>query len=249
MSNTWFRMYGEFANDPKVQMLDESLQRRLVMLFCFRCNVSLPLQDEEVAFQLRISRQQWDETKSIFLDKGFIDSSNNIINWEKRQYKSDSSLERVRRHREAKKQSVVTISNVTVTSQSRADTEQIQNRTEQSSSAHEIPAFQKIYDEGCIVFPSLQTANTSSIQQWISAGCDPDLDAIPEIKRHAKAGKAVKAWSYFTGGIMDAKATRETLPPKGTPHGTGKKSTIDLLREGTERARAARQQESTGQAG
>lgn len=80
-------------------------------------------------------------------------------------------------------------------------------------------AFQKIYDAGSAVFPNLATANTSSIHQWIAAGCDPDLDAVPEIQRHAKAGKAVKAWSYFTGGIMDAKATRETPPPKGNPNG------------------------------
>lgn len=96
----------------------------------------------------------------------------------------------------------------------REQREQRQNTTH--NAREEISDFQKIYDAGSAVFPVLASANTSSIQQWISAGCIAELDAIPEIKRHS--GKQIKAWSYFTGGIMDAKATRETPPPKGTPH-------------------------------
>ena len=33
----WFRMYAEFATDPKVQMMPEAMQRRLVMLLCLQC--------------------------------------------------------------------------------------------------------------------------------------------------------------------------------------------------------------------
>jgi hypothetical protein len=137
MSNPWFRMYSEFANDPKVQMLSETDQRRLVMLFCFRCNGHVTLQDEEVTFQLRISPEEWAKTKAQFIAKGFIDESNNVLNWDKRQYKSDSSLERVRRHREAKKQDDVTPCNVSVTVQNRTDTEQIQNRKKELEGARE----------------------------------------------------------------------------------------------------------------
>jgi hypothetical protein len=121
MANQWFRMYSEFAHDPKVQMLSEIDQRRLVMLFCLRCSSDVTLHDDEVTFQLRIGNDDWIKTKTIFLSKGFIDSENNILNWDKRQFISDSSAERVARHREKKKQT----SNVTVTSP-----EQIQNITE-----------------------------------------------------------------------------------------------------------------------
>lgn len=34
----WFRMYAEFATDPKVQMLSEADQRRYMMLLCLRCS-------------------------------------------------------------------------------------------------------------------------------------------------------------------------------------------------------------------
>lgn len=132
MANQWFRLYAEFAHDPKVQMLSEVDQRRLIMLFCIRCNGDVTLQDDEVTFQLRISNIEWQITKATFIAKGFIDSDNEVLNWDKRQYISDSSAERVARHR-AKKTNNVTNSNVTVTppEQNRyrtdTDTEQIKN--------------------------------------------------------------------------------------------------------------------------
>lgn len=130
MANSWFRLYSEFATDPKVQMLSESDQRRLIMLFCFRCNDNVTLHDEEVTFLLRISNDEWQQTKALFIAKGFINSDNEILNWDKRQFTSDTSKNRVAAYRERKKQE----SNDNVTLQKRnsnaIDTEQIQNRTD-----------------------------------------------------------------------------------------------------------------------
>jgi hypothetical protein len=112
MANTWFRMYHEFATDPKVQMLSEVDQRRFVMVLCLRCcNGDETLHDEEVAFQLRISNDEWKKTKAVFIAKGILNKDNLPTNWDKRQYISDSSTERVRSHREKMKRS----SNVPVT--------------------------------------------------------------------------------------------------------------------------------------
>ena len=73
MSNPWFRMYSEFSHDPKVQMLIEAKQRRYIMLMCLRCSDTLvTLQDEEVAFHLRISNEELSATKALFVAKGFI---------------------------------------------------------------------------------------------------------------------------------------------------------------------------------
>lgn len=115
MANAWFRMYAEFATDPKVQMLSEVEQRRFIMALCLRCsNEHVTLHDEEVAFQLRISNDEWLKTKQILVAKGLLDSENAPTNWDKRQYVSDSSAERVARHRERKKQEKQEC-NVTVT--------------------------------------------------------------------------------------------------------------------------------------
>lgn len=137
MSNPWFRMYSEFATDPKVQMLSEQMQRRLMMLFCMRCSNNLvTLQEDEIAFQLRISDADLAETKALFISKKFIDKSWNILNWEKRQFASDSSKARVAKHRALQKEKQAAKSNDDVTlqerqsnalEQNRTDTEQIQN--------------------------------------------------------------------------------------------------------------------------
>lgn len=124
MANPWFRMYSEFMHDPKVQMLSEQDQRRLVMLFCMRCNDDVTLQDKYVTFTMRISHDEWMKTKAVFIEYGFTDLDNNVLNWDKRQYVSDSSAARVAKHRALHKEIDVTASNVTVTPPE-------QNRTEQ----------------------------------------------------------------------------------------------------------------------
>lgn len=112
MANQWFRLYAEFATDPKVQMMSEAYQRRFLMVMCLRCsNGDVTLHDEEIAFQLRISNEDWQETKTVFVAKNLIDNCNDVVAWDKRQFLSDSSAVRVARHRERKKQKC----NVTVT--------------------------------------------------------------------------------------------------------------------------------------
>lgn len=105
------------------------MQRRLIMLFCLRsCNVLATLQATEIAFALRITQEELIETKALFIEKGFIDNEWNIQNWDKRQYISDTSTERSRRHREKKKTAMQQHCNVAATP---PDTEQ--NRTEREA--------------------------------------------------------------------------------------------------------------------
>lgn len=97
---TWFRLYAEFATDPKVQMLSEADQRRFLMMMCLRCcNGSVTLQDSEVAFQLRISEAEFATTKNTLLEKGLIGSDSKPTKWNERQFDSDTSNARVAKHR------------------------------------------------------------------------------------------------------------------------------------------------------
>ena len=157
----WFRMYGEFATDPKVQSMSEALQRRLLMLLCLRCSNDLvTLQRDEVAFALRISNDELTETLLIFERKGFIDSDLNVLNWDKRQYASDSSAARVRKHRENKIAKPLTPCNVTVTPPEQNRTEQIQKNIscDKSHSQHGFnmfwqswpPSPRKVNKTGCL---------------------------------------------------------------------------------------------------
>ncbi len=141
-------MYHEFASDAKVQSMPEAMQRRLLMLFCLRCsNTLVTLQDDELAFALRITPDELAETKVLFLRKNFIDEDWDIRQWDDRQFVSDSSAPRVKRHREKKKaqapkvpeilidEAMKQVGNVTLTPQiqNRTDTEHIKTSSEQSS--------------------------------------------------------------------------------------------------------------------
>lgn len=99
MANVWFRLYSEFADDPKVQSLPEPMQRRLVMLMCMKCK-DVTFQERFVTFHWRVTPTELADTKALFVEHGFIDSDWNLLNWNKRQFVSDSSTERTRRYRE-----------------------------------------------------------------------------------------------------------------------------------------------------
>jgi hypothetical protein len=102
----WFRLYHEFADDPKVQSMSEPMQRRLVMLFCSRCKEET-LPETLRAFHWRIGMAELAETKALFIANGFIDEDWNLLNWKRRQFLSDSSTERVRNYRARLKNSTL----------------------------------------------------------------------------------------------------------------------------------------------
>lgn len=107
MANPWFRLYSEFSDDPKVQMMPEEMQRRLIMLFCERCKEVK--HDETLrAFHWRVTPLEVSVTRELFLKNGFIDEDWNLLNWNRRQYVSDSSTDRVRKYRERLKTGEVT---------------------------------------------------------------------------------------------------------------------------------------------
>jgi hypothetical protein len=134
----WFRMYAEFATDPKVQSMDETLQRRFTMFLCLHCSGEFEqLSDEELSCALRISADELTRTKEIFKSKGFLNSEGKIRNWNKRQYKSDDVSARVKKHREEKKKQ---LGNVSVTpSESDTDTESERNKNSDRAAAQPEP--------------------------------------------------------------------------------------------------------------
>ena len=135
MGLSWFRLHAEFDSDPKVQMLSEAMQRRLVMLFCSRCR-NETLQERSLAFQWRISEDDLQETKKLFIANGFINDQWKVLNWDKRQFRSDSSTARVQRYRELNKDETLQKRS---TKQDETVTVTPQNRTEQKQKKPKIP--------------------------------------------------------------------------------------------------------------
>lgn len=148
----WFRMYAEFATDPKVQMLSEPDQRRFVMLLCLRCaSGSKPPQDSEVCFQLRISDAEWSKSKSTLRSLDLIDGSNRPVAWDKRQYVSDCSTERVYKYRR----------NVSETFQKRPQSQSTETEAKsEKTNGQKPPAphhpFALIWNENCGTLPAIE---------------------------------------------------------------------------------------------
>lgn len=108
MANPWFRMYSEFAADPKVQVLTEALQRRYVMVLCLHCNGQYEkAPEDEIALALRITPEEWRETKETLIMRKLLRDDGSIGGWEKRQFISDikdsTAAARQKRHREKKR--------------------------------------------------------------------------------------------------------------------------------------------------
>ncbi len=105
MANSWFRLYSEIINDTKLLAVTEALRWRYVALLCLKCNETIEnMPDDEIAIALRITEQEWIDTKRELVKRRLLDENNNIPTWEKRQYISDlkdpTAAERQKRHRD-----------------------------------------------------------------------------------------------------------------------------------------------------
>lgn len=120
MKMPWFKLWAEFAFDPKIQSMDETLQRRYIMLLCLQCNGDLQQStEEEIACALRLTLDEMTRTREILTRKGLLEDGWKIHGWDKRQSMTDKSAERVRRFRARQKAESVTpcnaLRNVSVT--------------------------------------------------------------------------------------------------------------------------------------
>src|SRR5262249_51655643 len=127
----WLRLYTDLLNDPKVQRLAPEHFKGWVNLFCLaKERDGLLPEIPTIACPLRIPHSQASELIEALQSAGLLDRHSDGLtphNWEGRQYDSDGSAERMRRHRQKKRDAKVTNgdghSDVTVTAQSRAEAE------------------------------------------------------------------------------------------------------------------------------
>lgn len=112
-------------------MMPLDMQRHFVALLCLRCQQPTEkMSPQQIAFRLRVDETFLKRIHETFLKQGFINEDWSICNWNKRQFISDSSTDRVRAHRERqalKQDETLHVTNETVTV-----TAPEQNRTEQN---------------------------------------------------------------------------------------------------------------------
>lgn len=194
MTNQWFRMYHEFATDPKIQMLSEADQRRYVMLLCLRCcNGDVTLHETEVAFQLRISNEEWASTKAVLIEKGLIDEDNKPTAWDKRQYISDSSRARVAKHRARKNKAKKQECNVTVTPpDTDTDTDKEKDKKEMLPPNGDVFELEKTRINKQIDF-SESTETSFDLPDWIDPALFCDFLHVRKKLRAVNSLRAVKS--------------------------------------------------------
>ena len=104
----WFRMYAEMPDDPKIGTLSDAAFRTWVELLCCACKAESEgdtgLKEADLNWALR---RNVTETLQELLQKHLvtISETNTVVirSWNKRQYVSDNSTERVRKYREKNK--------------------------------------------------------------------------------------------------------------------------------------------------
>jgi hypothetical protein len=227
-ANPWFRMYAEFAHDPKVQSMSEAMQRRLMMLLCLRCsNTLVTLQDDELAFALRVSEDELAETKALFLRKKFIDEDWTMLNWNKRQFTSDSSAHRVKAHRERKKAAKNNGGNDDVTlpkpktnaldTDTDTDTEELQLPLSSDDDMRKCPTglLVNLYHELMPTNPQIKVINDSR-RSAIKARWEQAAKLNCEPFGYATRSEGLAAWRRFFEVCAESKfLTGQVEPPPG----------------------------------
>jgi len=124
-SNPWFRLYSKIVTDPKIEYLSFEDQRHFVWLLCMKNDgyldeefPSSEIRNKMISRKLGIHGEAFESAKQRLLEVDLIDDAWQPKNWDDLQFKSDSSKERVRKHRESlRKQQMKRGCNVTVTPQ------------------------------------------------------------------------------------------------------------------------------------
>jgi len=112
----WFRLYSDILEDPKVQNLPPELFKFWINILCVASKNDGKLPPiKDIAFALRMSESETQEALKGIQKAQLIDEKSNQHgitlaphNWNKRQYKSDTSTERVKRFRNGKRNKGVT---------------------------------------------------------------------------------------------------------------------------------------------
>lgn len=113
----WFRLYSEFAIDPKITQLPDFTQLAFVKLLCMKANEFLPATDKFISLFLGISEKKWKKEKKILLNNKLIFekfkpesiAKIDVTNWRKRQCQSDFSAKRTKKYRRKIKKNVTVL--------------------------------------------------------------------------------------------------------------------------------------------
>lgn len=224
----WLRLYADLLNNPKAQTLPGDLFKIWINCLCIACNAdetfhgTLHETIDETAYALRLSKEDTQEALDRLVSARLLileDGLYHIVNWDKRQFKSDTSTDRVKAFREKKKKQ---LGNVSVTP---PDTEQNQiqrqNRTDKN-----IEPPEGVSSEVWSDFVKHRKAKRSAITRTALEGIEREALKAGWTLEAALSECCQRGWTGF-------KAEWVNKDQKGSNNG---KSKSQLADEATERA-------------
>jgi hypothetical protein len=129
----WFRLYDEMLDDPKMQRLPPATFKAVINLWCLASKNGGRLPEfEDIAFGLRMDRDAAVALLDELVTAGLLDHDDAGLrphNWDKRQFKSDVSTERVQHHRERHRNVSCNVSETPPDTEQITDTEQKKEET------------------------------------------------------------------------------------------------------------------------
>jgi len=134
----WFRLYDDVLNDPKVQRLDGDTFKFWINMLCIASKRGGVLPSiEDMAFEMRVSVLVCTMKIDALKTAGLVDGDKRLRphGWEKRQYKSDTSTERVKRFRERSSNVAVTVDETGPDTDTDTEQKQIKKTNKKSRSA------------------------------------------------------------------------------------------------------------------
>lgn len=196
----WLRLYDDTINDPKVIKLSEALRWHWIALLCVASKsggLLPPLED--VAIQLRVTSAKATEIIAKLAKAGLLDKTETGFiphNWEGRQFRSDTSNDRVKRYRQRK---CNVTQDVTVTppdTETEEDTDSVANAT--GADAPPDPR-KRLFDEGLPALARLTGKGPDACRSFVGKclkAADDDAITVLGLIEEAERNRVIdpSAW-------------------------------------------------------
>jgi hypothetical protein len=228
----WFRVYDDVINDPKLLKLPEALRWQWLALLCVasKNGGKLPANDD-IALLLRVPEAKAAEFVTKLVKAKLIDNIDGVFvphNWDGRQFKSDTSNDRVKKHRDGKrnvtlKQECNVTGGVTETApeaEAKADTESEQSRADTGA-----PIDEDFGRKVSVLTVSVGLAFTTRgfavpplnrCTLWLQQGYAQGT-ILGAVDRVLKRGRAIATLDYFDAAIAEDHAKKPVAAPRPEP--------------------------------
>lgn len=215
----WFRFYADAMRNPKVAALSDREFRLWVQVLSVASeNDGRVPPAEELKHMLKARLDHLLTGLERLISTGLIDRLERGYephNWKKFQYKSDTSTERVRRHRDERNVSVTAPEAETDT-----DTEKIEPIAQRTIAAPPRDKFDVLLEsllsaagvQGFREERDVGLVSVGPILALIDRGYGLEADILPVIRDKCRGGFKPRTWGYFTEAVVEAAGKKRAIP-------------------------------------